>query len=264
MRKRFIPTASVLMLLAIAFSVSAQNTNSSQSSQTPATRPARRGPGRKCPVIKVSSPDSVTEGMRLEFVVMLEGGDETVEVTYNWTVSNGTISKGQGTSTVAVDTTGIVGGSVTATVAVGGYSRTCQASASATTMVAKRVESRKVDEYGTLMLATERERLDAFALELNRDPTVQAYILAYGGRRSAATAADTLAARAKKYLQTFRNIDTNRLVTVNGGYREIPTVELYLVPLGATPPTSSPTVDPSEVKAPKTVVKKPASKRKKA
>jgi hypothetical protein len=38
-------------------------------------------------------------------------------------------------------------------------------------------------------------------------------------------------------------------VTVDGGYKEDLTVELWIVPSGANPPTASPTVDPSEVKA---------------
>ena len=37
-------------------------------------------------------------------------------------------------------------------------------------------------------------------------------------------------------------------MTVDGGYREELTVELWVVPSGATPPPNSPTVDPSEVK----------------
>jgi len=35
---------------------------------------------------------------------------------------------------------------------------------------------------------------------------------------------------------------------VDGGYREELTVELWVVPSGANPPSASPTVDPSEVK----------------
>ena len=36
---------------------------------------------------------------------------------------------------------------------------------------------------------------------------------------------------------------------MDGGYRENLTVELWIVPQGATAPTASPTVDPSEIKA---------------
>ncbi|MBV8857759.1 MAG: hypothetical protein JOZ02_12560, partial [Acidobacteria bacterium] len=43
-------------------------------------------------------------------------------------------------------------------------------------------------------------------------------------------------------------ITADRIVTVDGGYREELTVELWVVPSGATPPAASPTVDPSEVK----------------
>ncbi|HST51145.1 MAG TPA: hypothetical protein VLJ61_10860, partial [Pyrinomonadaceae bacterium] len=53
--------------------------------------------------------------------------------------------------------------------------------------------------------------------------------------------------RAKDYLVTTRGIDASRVVTVDGGYKEDLTVELWVVPSGAAPPTASPTVQPSEV-----------------
>ncbi len=47
--------------------------------------------------------------------------------TYNWSVSAGTITSGQGTSTITVDTTGLGGQSVTATVSIGGADPSCTA-----------------------------------------------------------------------------------------------------------------------------------------
>ena len=54
--------------------------------------------------------------------------------------------------------------------------------------------------------------------------------------------------RAVSYVIRRRGIEASRIVTVDGGYREDLTVELWVLPPGATPPTASPTVEPREVR----------------
>jgi hypothetical protein len=41
---------------------------------------------------------------KLALFASVTGGDENVTPTYNWTVSDGTIDSGQGTSTITIDT----------------------------------------------------------------------------------------------------------------------------------------------------------------
>ncbi|HZH89079.1 MAG TPA: hypothetical protein VEX70_00530 [Pyrinomonadaceae bacterium] len=103
------------------------------------------------------------------------------------------------------------------------------------------------DTYGRIARNDEKARLDNFAIQLQNDPGTQGYIIAYGGRRGPAGEAQTRADFAKNYLVNSRGIDPGRLVTVDGGFREEATTELWLVPGGATPPTASPNVDASEV-----------------
>ena len=103
------------------------------------------------------------------------------------------------------------------------------------------------DTYGRIARNDEKARLDNFAIQLQNDPGAQGYIIAYGGRRGAAGEAQTRGDFAKNYLVNSRGIDPTRLVTVDGGFREEATTELWLVPSGATPPTASPNVDASEV-----------------
>jgi alkanesulfonate monooxygenase SsuD/methylene tetrahydromethanopterin reductase-like flavin-dependent oxidoreductase (luciferase family) len=71
--------------------------------------------------------------------------------------------------------------------------------------------------------------------------------MAYAGRRACAGEAEARAKRAKEYLIKVRGVNAERIVTVDGGHREEPAVELYLVPPGARPPLSTPTVEPGEV-----------------
>jgi hypothetical protein len=213
----------------------------------------------KCPTVSVTCPDTVYLGGEvLSFVVTVTGGDPDVTPTYNWTVSNGTIESGQGTVAIKLDLTGVTeSSSVTATVDVGGYDRECSTSSSCTASVLKKAEARKFDEYGKLAAGDENPRLDNFAIELQNDPTAQGYVIAYGGRRSPAGEAMKMAGGAKDYLVKKRNLDAQRVMTLDGGFREEPMIELWIVPSEATPPSPTPTVDPSEVRPAKPKPAKP-------
>jgi len=103
------------------------------------------------------------------------------------------------------------------------------------------------DTYGNIPRNDVKARLDNFANALQENPGAQGYIIAYGGRRGPAGEAQRRADFARDYLVNTRGIDAGRLVTIDGGFREEATTELWIVPAGATPPTASPTVDASEV-----------------
>lgn len=105
----------------------------------------------------------------------------------------------------------------------------------------------KFDEYGILAINEEHKRLDDFALMLQNEPNMQGFIIAYAGRRACAGEAQARAERDKNYLVKTRNIESARIVTVDGGYREELTVELFIGAKGGAAPISSPTVCPSEV-----------------
>jgi hypothetical protein len=158
----------------------------------------------------------------------------------------------------AIEVTGEA--NVTATADLGGFNRSYAVAASYTAMVEEQVEARKVDEYGKIKPVDENARLDNFAVELKADPTVQGYLITYGGRRSQAGEARKAAARAKTYLVKKRRLNAKRLATVDGGYREEASVELWLVPPGAQPPQATPNVDPSEVMPAKSAKRAKAKK----
>lgn len=87
-----------------------------------------------CPTIIVDCPSIAVAGERITFTSTLKNGDPSVTPTFDWSVSGGTISSGQGTSSITVDTTGASGGSsVTATLRVGGYDPSCNTTASCMT-----------------------------------------------------------------------------------------------------------------------------------
>jgi len=189
-----------------------------------------------CPTVSVSCPSDVDEGQAITFTSLVSS-DATV--TYNWSVSAGTISSGQGTSSITVDTAGLGGQTVTATLELGGLDPACSRTASCSTQVRAPAPSpRKFDEYGDIRFNDEKARLDNYAIQLQNEPGAQGYIIAYGNCEGAAQAR---ADRAKDYLVNTRGIDAGRIMTIDGGCRADLMVELWIVPQGATAPTASAT-----------------------
>lgn len=191
-----------------------------------------------CPNISIYCPGAVTLGQPVSFSAKVTGGDGGVTPIYNWKISAGTITGGQGTSTITVDTTGLAGQPITATLVMGGYNLDC--TAACTTQIPVRVENRKFDEYGNINRDDEKARLDNFAIQMQQEPDAQGYIIVYAGRRSRPGDAQKRADRAREYLVNLRGIDARRIVTLDGGTREDLTVELWLVPTGAPAPTPRP------------------------
>jgi len=191
-----------------------------------------------CPTVAVTCTDSVDEGQPITFTANFNQGTPTVSETYNWTVSAGTITSGQGTSSITVDTKGLAGQSVTATVEVGGVDPTCNRTASCTTPVKPILTGRKVDEYGNIRFNDEKARLDNYAIALQGEPTAQGYIIAYG---TCDEEGQKRAQRAKDYLVNTRGIDAGRIVVVDGGCMPELKVELWIVPQGATAPAAETT-----------------------
>jgi len=82
-----------------------------------------------CPTVSVSCPDSVGPGNKpIRFKASIIGGQPRNEVLYNWSVSKGTISQGQGTGVIEV--TGLDLERLTATVEISGLEPNCNRVAS--------------------------------------------------------------------------------------------------------------------------------------
>jgi hypothetical protein len=208
---------------------------------------------RKCPVISVSCPSEVKDGELLTFTAHVRGGDPKVVPVYRWEVWAGRIIQGQGSASIKLDLTG----SPTATVTVTGFDSDCAATASCSLIIEHwDLNPKKFDSYSALPHKEALKRLNAFAVQLENQPGAQAYLLAYGGQRGRAGEALGLAAQVKEYLVKSHRIDAVRIVTLDGGYREKPTIDLWIVGIGGNLPVATPTIDPSEVKIIPTVKRK--------
>ena len=109
--------------------------------------------------------------------------------------------------------------------------------------------------------------LDSVSIQLQNDPTARLYIIFYGGKgyfnmiwnakrkeyewkyllpkRGEATARISF---WKPYLMNTRRIDGSRIEVIDGGYRENPIVEMWIVPFGAKRPVPTPTLTEREIK----------------
>ena len=108
-------------------------------------------------------------------------------------------------------------------------------------------ELHAVDFYGDIPFDAEKPRLDNFAIHLQEQPETNGHIVIHAGNQTRTDEVLMRAERAKKYLTRTRGIEAKRIIITEGEHHEKLTVELYLVPPGATLPVSMPTVDPSEV-----------------
>lgn len=213
-------------------------------------------PKSPCPYpVNVSAPQTVNEGEIITFAADVTYGGSN-GLTYAWTVNPtaAKVIKGAGTPTIEVDSTGLGGQRVIATLVVtdGTSDPSCRQSAQSVAVVnaPKRIvyESREFDECDNCTYDDQKARLDNLAVELQNDPSTRAYIIAYGGRQSPIAQVEMLMKRAHDYIVKERGIDASRLTIVNGGFREADSVELWIVPAGAASPRATPTVQAGEVK----------------
>jgi len=167
-----------------------------------------------CPAIEITCPTYIAIDQPLTFKSTYSGGvPANVTPAYNWTVSAGTIISGQGTDTITVDTKGLAGQTVRASLSMGGYNLECAADCSASIPVLK-LTSRLFDGYLDIARNDEKARLDNFGIELQNDPTATGYVVVYPGRTSKRREVQDHFGRVIDYVVNSRQIDKSRIRTI--------------------------------------------------
>ena len=214
-----------------------------------------------CPKIDIQSSSGkvLKDGQPAVFGASIAGGEAHITPTIVWSVSAGSILNGQGTRTINVDTTGAgQNREIVADLWVGGYAPECASQAS--TILKVIGPATKLDEFNDLTVEKENEKL-AGAVNALSNTNDSVYLVAYAGRTNARGYAVTALRRMKTQLTTA-GITADRIGTIDGGFREDPAYEIWIVPAGADAPKPSPTVDRREIIYPKmTPVKTAPSKK---
>ena len=131
-----------------------------------------------------------------------------------------------------------------------------------------RQAARMIDAFGLIRCDDVKTRLDSSAIEVQKDPTAKLQIIFYGGKSYFNSLYDrrtgdyTLARRLlpkrdeararvswwKPYIIDTRGVEASRIEVVDGGYRPEFTVEFWIVPSGANPPTLKPTLTEKDIR----------------
>ena len=220
----------------------------------------------RCQILSVESAAEADSGTYVVFSAKLNPEVPTAKAEFKWQITVGTIISGQGTSSITVDTSGLGGQSIDATVSVSGISTLCSTSANQSVAVLSPPPcGMAFDEYGDIRFEDEKARLDNFAFQLFNQKSATGYIFAYAGKQTYEGEAAERLLRAKNYLVKVRDMDPARIIVVDGGYQEEFRVTLILVLPGATPPLAMPTLSPAEIQLttprPRDLTKRKISKR---
>ena len=210
----------------------------------PSTPPAKTF----CPFpVKISAPAQVSEGEVITYSGAATYGGPA-SLLYTWTVSpaNAKVISGNGTSAILVDSTGLAGQRITATLVVddGSGDPRCRAVAQFSTFVPPHQQRERVgNQFDVCCGCTsddQKARLDNLAVELQNDPSTTAYLIGYSGRGSRGPQAARLLSQARDYLVVHRGVNESRIVLMDGGVRQQNCIEIWIVPQGATPPKATP------------------------
>lgn len=228
---RLIQIIFIVLLMALASLVRAQ---------TPLTR---------CATVEIDGLDEVDQGTIIVFTARVVG-TMTTKPEFKWQVSAGTITSGQGTDTIIVDTAGLGGVEIIATVELSN-APACKGSSSKPTKIKPPIVCWVAfDAYGDIAFEDEKARLDNFAIQLSNELGASGAIVMFAGRETFKNETAERLSRAKSYLANVRHIDPNRIVTYDCGFTEDLNLKLWVVPVGLTPPSCDPsmTIPFSEVK----------------
>ena len=113
-------------------------------------------------------------------------------------------------------------------------------------------EARKIDEFGKIFCDDYLARIDGIIVSLKELPSSKVFVMVYEGKESFFSSsksrlpqygqANAYINSIKKRLSILYNINLDNFVFLKAGFRENLIIEFWSVPVGATPPTPTPTL----------------------
>lgn len=230
------------VVIASVLEVSAQESKG----DPPPPKPDAQQPASPCPQMQIQSQvRSIREGQPVIFSARINGGDKNVTPSILWNLSSGAIQDGQGTQRITVDSTGAgMSREIVAELWLGGYAPECQIQ-STPVRVAVIPPAAKFVEFGQVTNEEESERVVA-AVSAALQSNDRLYVIGYAGRKSERMYSSTALRRIRD--QVFKaGMNSSQSGFYDGGFREEPYFEFWIVPDGAEPPRPTPTIDRKEI-----------------
>lgn len=212
-------------------------------------RVVERTDKRPCPYdVRVDAPEEVEEGDDVTFVA-INAVSSSPPINYRWRVIPDTvrvISGGDGTAaSITVNTTGLGNQTITAELDVTDdvYGPTCFQKDTTKTRVKPRrevvPEKVRCDTFESTSFDDDKYRFDNCVIQLRNRPDAQLYVIIYQGtdrlsRRR--VTADLVRRRTIDYLVRTRGVDPRRIQVIMGGTRPRTSLEIWIVPPGASLP----------------------------
>ncbi len=251
MQRTFVVLFTILLAFSFAGMAPAQQVFKSPTpapSPTPTPEP-KAGP---CPTVSVQPQGGqmVRDGQLVVFAANIGGGDPKIQPTILWSTSAGVIKTGQYTRRLEVDSTGA--GStpdreVKAELWVGGYAPECLLQAAATIKIV--APATKYGDFGEVAPEAFTRNIKSLAEYLTQSPD-NIWVIAYAGRTSERNFTFSWVKRIREEL-TMAGVAPKRINAMDGGFRETPLFDFWLVPNGSEPPRPMPTVRREEIVYPK-------------
>jgi hypothetical protein len=213
---------------------------------TPSFEPSK---AVRCPCLGATiAPGFVFENTRspLKFYTYFSSDEFKEKPTFEWSVSEGRIISGQGTTSIVVERPISEYKSITAIVEVEGFPSECKLRGSVSSPAELSSLPMKIDEFSNITCEDELARLDYLRVGINSDPLAHGYIIIYGGKHGRRNEVKAKIARVKANLRG--HVMPDRVTFIDGGFREKLSVELWLGEKGKSAPIPTPTIDSKDVK----------------
>ncbi len=193
---------------------------------------------QNCPTIHAHAPaDQITAGDTVLFFAEVK--PDSTSLTYNWSVSNGTIISGQGTNMIQVVTDSLGGLYITATVEAGGLPLECISTSSVTIDVQDGPEKIISGNYTTpqaLAASVKKFIMQTDLANINISQT--AFIYVYGGPTTTTVQQKAINAAISKEFEK-NGIFPFQYVIADGGKKKTASFEMYKLLPGAKEPKPS-------------------------
>lgn len=191
------------------------------------------GFGQGCPTIEIVTPSVLTTaGDSFTVNAAIKSTLGVGSLKYNWSVSNGTIESGQGTSTLSVRTTREHAyENIKVTVTISGISSVCENTASETVAIAPVIaELAPADQFGAIGPNKVKAIIDNIFIELDSDPNLFALF------EMEFTDSETVQDRTLRITRIldaikFRKYDVNKAIFLISNEKESTYTTVKILPL---------------------------------